>query len=111
MRNNREVLNMKCIINNIYDDVDKYEFIINSIKNVQKHEKLSDTYKFWGKDIVINHVAIDEHNVNVSEDSIWVSEYENNALTHECLIQLSKLETFVFTTEDDIEYYFDFRNK
>lgn len=99
---------MKCIINNIYDNVNKYDFIINSIKNINEHELLSDTYKFWGKDIVINYVAIDEHYVHIDKNDIWVSEYHNDTVIHECLIQLDKVNMFAFTTEDDIKYNFIF---
>lgn len=100
--------NMKCIINDVYDDLNKKDFIVNSIKNINEHDKLSDTFTFWGKDVVINHVAIDEHNISISNDVMWVSEYKNDALLHEVVIKLDKLNMFCFTTEDDIEYCFKF---
>lgn len=64
---------MQCLIRDIYDDkISKKDFIINSIKNIQKDDKLEDTYRLWGKDIIINYVAIDEHDISISDNVIWV---------------------------------------
>lgn len=98
---------MKLQVNKYSDSENKYNFLMKHIP-LAKNE-LGVCYECWAKDIVVNNVAIDEHTIRISVDSIWVSEYDNEgSLLHEVLVQMDKLQSLRFTTEDDVEYYFEF---
>lgn len=98
---------MKLQVTKYTDSENKYNFLMKHIPLVKN--EVGTYYECWAKDIVINDVAINEHTIHISVDSMWVSEYDSKGgLLHEVIIQMDKLQSLRFTTENDVEYYFEF---